>query len=137
MLLSVTAAEDLARIEEEEIEAATGDSFFGDARVRAQMAAGKLWPKSELPEDFGQAVMSNVPTLILSGVLDPVTPPKWGEIIHQNFPNSLHVVVPTAHDIQGVCVDQVQRQFLERGSVNGVDVSCVRGMSLPPLTLPN
>ena len=135
MMLSVTSAEDLARIEESEIESATGDSFFGDARVRAQLAAGELWPKSRLPEGFDLPVKSEVPTLILSGHLDPVTPPQWGELIYENFPNSMHVVAPTAHDIYHDCVESIQRQFLDRGSVAGINTSCIKKMQLPALTL--
>ena len=35
-----------------------------------------------------------VPALILSGDLDPVTPPRWGEAMKNHFPGALHVVVP-------------------------------------------
>jgi pimeloyl-ACP methyl ester carboxylesterase len=137
MLLSVTAAEDLARIDPAEIEERTGNSFFGDARVHSQREAAALWPKSVLPEDFGNPVRSAVPTLILSGRLDPVTPPQWGQLIHENFPNSLHVVIPAAHNIGGPCVDQIRRQFLETASVRGLDTRCVADMKLPPLALPD
>lgn len=137
MLLSVTSAEDLARIEPSEIAELTQDTVFGDARVRSQKAAATMWPQSELPKDFGEPVRSDVETLILSGSIDPVTPPKWGATIHNNFRNSLHVVVPTAHDIGGPCVDQIQKQFLESGKVSGLKIECIQGMQLPSLQLPN
>ena len=137
MLLSVTSAEDLARITEDEISQFTADTFIGDDRVRTQLAASKLWPKSELPVNFGAPVLSDVPALILSGTIDPVTPPQWGEMVHKNFPNSVHLVFPTAHDVGGPCVDQIRHQFLNRGTVDGLNTSCIKRMKLPGLVLPN
>ena len=136
MLLSVTAAEDLARIDPDSIEKLTKGTFLGDGRVRRQIEAGKIWPKSNLPDGFGKPVQSDVPTLIFSGSLDPVTPPKWGELVHKNFPNSVHVVAPCAHDIGGPCIDAIHRQFLESGTVEGLNIDCVKQMKLPPLHLP-
>ena len=137
MLLSVTSAEDLARIEPNEIAELTQDSVFGDVRVRSQKAAAMIWPKSDLPAGFGEPVRSDVETLILSGLIDPVTPPKWGETVHKNFPNSIHLVFPAAHDIGGGCVDQIQMQFLESGTVNGLNTECMKEMKLPKLQLPS
>jgi hypothetical protein len=73
--------------------------------------------------------------LILSGSIDPVTPPKWGEMVHKNFPNSVHLVFPTAHDINGPCVDRIKRQFLELGSVENLDTDCITPLKLPKLVL--
>ena len=136
MLLSVTTAEDVARINLDEIDELTGLTVFGGGRVRTQMAAAALWPISELPTDFGQPVRSNVPTLILSGLIDPVTPPEWGELIHNNLPNSVHLVIPTAHDIGGPCVDLIRKQFLANGSVKDLDIDCVSKLKLAPLNMP-
>ncbi len=133
MLLSVTTAEDVARIDPAEIDALTKNTFTGSGRVLAQMKAARLWPKSELPANYGEPVKSDVQTLVLSGSIDPVTPPKWGEMVHNSFPNSIHLVVPTAHDIGGPCVDRVKRQFLKSGKVAGLDTDCVKQMQLPPM----
>jgi pimeloyl-ACP methyl ester carboxylesterase len=136
MLLSVTAAEDVARIRPEEIEPLTRDTFLGDFRVRSQVRACRDWPKSQLAEDFGQPVRSNVPALIWSGEIDPVTPPQWGETCAKHFPNSVHVVAPAAHGVSGSCITTIEKRFLEKGSAEGLDISCVGQMVLPPLELP-
>ncbi|MEM7454903.1 MAG: alpha/beta fold hydrolase [Planctomycetota bacterium] len=136
MLLCVTSAEDVARITPDEIESVTAGSFVGSSRVHSQMAAAGIWPRSELPENYGEPVCSDVQTLIFSGTIDPVTPPQWGDLVHGNFPNSLHVVVPAAHDIGGPCVDLIKRQFLTAGTVENLNTSCVDGMQLAPLELP-
>lgn len=136
MLLCVSNAEDLSRIDPSEIEPLTQATYLGSDRVKSQMRAGKIWPKSEMDGDYGEPVKSDVQTLILSGTLDPVTPPKWGEMIHQNFPNSIHVIVPTAHDVGGTCLGKIKKEFLEKGDVHKLDSSCAETMKLPPLVMP-
>ncbi len=45
---------------------------------------------------YFEAVRSDVPTLLLSGALDPVTPPRWGEEVLRGLGNARHVVAPGA-----------------------------------------
>ncbi len=125
MLLCVTCAEDLDRISEQEIIDIAENTYMGSGRVRRQKAVCDFWPRSELPEGFGEPVSVGVSTLILSGFLDPVTPPRWGEEVDKNLPDSLHIVAPGAHGVGGECLRRIERQFLESGSVEGLDTSCV------------
>ncbi|HSG82405.1 MAG TPA: alpha/beta hydrolase [Gemmatimonadota bacterium] len=132
MLLSVTCPEDLARIEPDEIPALTEQTFYGDTRVRDQLAVCSIWPQGEVPDDYGEPVSVDVPTLVFSGTLDPVTSVYWGEETISHLPNSLHVVAPGAHGVGGPCIRIIQQQFLETASLDGLDTSCVQSMSLPP-----
>jgi pimeloyl-ACP methyl ester carboxylesterase len=135
MLLCVTAAEDLDRIDPAVIASVTSGTFLGDSRIRQQLAAAENWPRSSLPTDFGNPIAADVPTLILSGTLDPVTSPRFGDLIQQRFPNSLHVVAPGAHGLEGDCINAIKEQFLEQGSVVGLDCDCVQQMTLPRFRL--
>lgn len=135
MLACVTCGEDVARIEPGSVAAETADTFLGDMRVRQQMAICEFWPKSDVPADFGAPVRSDVPVLILSGTLDPVTPPRFGEEALKHLGNGLHVVVPGSHGVGGPCVESLMREFLDRGTAAGLDTSCVRQMRLPPFNL--
>jgi len=130
LLLCVTCSEDVARIEKEEIPRETKGTYRGDVRVRSQMAVCDIWPKSELPANYADPVNVGIPVLLFSGKLDPVTPPRWGEEAARHLPNSLHVVVPGAHGIFGSCTDNIMREFLAKGSVKGIDTSCVKSMTL-------
>jgi pimeloyl-ACP methyl ester carboxylesterase len=123
-LLSVTCAEDVDRITEQEITAIAGPTLAGEGRVRGQRKMCGFWPRSALPKDFGDPVRVDVPTLLLSGTLDPVTPPRWGEEAASHLPRSLHLVVPGAHGVGGPCLTAIQRQFLDAGTTDKLDVSC-------------
>ncbi len=136
MLMCVTCSEDLDRIDPDTIERLTAGSFMGDHRVRQQLAACAFWPRSTLPEGFGAPVHSEAPTLIISGIEDPVTPPKWGEIAARNLPNSHHLVLNGAHGAINPCVFGVVQAFLAAGSVEALDASCAANVKFPPFQVP-
>lgn len=135
MLLCVTCAEDVARIEPDEIERETRGTFLGDGRVRRQMEVCKFWPKSNLPADYGEPVRVDVPVLLLSGSLDPVTPPKWGEEAASHLSKGTHIVAPGSHGLGGPCVDAIMSRFLEHPG-QPVDTSCVEDLQPGPFRVP-
>ena len=76
MYLSVTCAEDVPFIDQEEATELTEGNPFGNYRVFQQTRACGMWPRGEIPADFLEPVHSNAPVLIFSGNMDPVTPPN-------------------------------------------------------------
>ena len=76
MYLSVTCAEDVPFINQEEAAKLNAGNPFGNYRVFQQTRACGMWPRGEIPPDFLEPVSSNAPVLIFSGNMDPVTPPK-------------------------------------------------------------
>ena len=67
--------------------------MFGAGLLNAD-AACEFWPRGRCAEGYREPVASAVPALLLSGELDPVTPPSWGEDARRTLTHSLHVVVP-------------------------------------------
>ncbi len=128
MLLCVTCAEDLDRITEEDIVKFASWTDAGDSRVRGQKTVCEFWPRSALSAGYGDPVSVDIPTLLLSGNLDPVTPPKWGEKTASHLPRSLHLAVPGSHGVRGDCLTSIQKAFLEAASVDGLDVSCTEAL---------
>lgn len=143
MYLSITCAEDLAWIKPGEGERLAANTFLGDYRLRQQREACALWPRATIPKDYSKPTTANAPVLILTGEWDPVTPPAHGDAVAKSLPNSLHLVVPHgAHGLvrlQGIeCVWQLHSQFVERGTVKGLDTECVKNIKRRPfqLTMP-
>ena len=69
--------------------------------------------------------------------MDPVTPPQRGEEVAHYLPNSRHVIIPEgAHGPFGLtnlgCVDRIIIDFMDKGDVKDVDLSCIKGMVPPP-----
>jgi pimeloyl-ACP methyl ester carboxylesterase len=136
MLLSVVCAEDIARIDPAEIAALTAGTALGDGRVRQQMRVCDSWPAGDVPPDYADPVRVDVPVLLLSGTLDPVTPPEWAEEAARHLPRALHIVAPGAHGVAGPCINAIERQFLATGDPDRVDTRCVAAMTLGPFQLP-
>ncbi len=93
----------------------------------AWVAACTVWPAADLPAGYFEPVRSDAPTLLLSGALDPVTPPRWGEEVLRGLGNARHVVAPGAGHgvlVRGCTADVIAR-FIDAGSHADLDVSCI------------
>jgi pimeloyl-ACP methyl ester carboxylesterase len=139
--LSLTCSEDVPFIREDEIPAAVGGTFLGDFRIRSQRAACAAWPVPPVGRDFLAPVVSGVPTLLVSGERDPVTPPSNAERAARTLENSLQVVVPDAgHGNGGIegaleCIGNLEVRFIETGTVKGLDTSCLERTRRPAFVL--
>jgi pimeloyl-ACP methyl ester carboxylesterase len=132
-LFSVSCAEDLPFIDPRQIPAATRGTFYGDDRVREQLAVCGVWPHAKMPTGWGQLVHSDVPVLLLSGERDPVTPPADAALVAKGFPHGLLVLIPHgAHANEGSCEGRLIADFIERGTVQGLDVSCIKAAKPVP-----
>ena len=126
LFFSVTCSEDLPFIDPATIPQRTAGSFLGDDRVRSQAAACAIWPRGSLEAGHREPVRSDVPVLVVNGERDPVTPPQFGERALVRLTNALHVVVPYGgHYGNGECPNEIEEDFLRRGSVRGLDTSCL------------
>lgn len=138
--LSVTCSEDLAFTREEEIPAAVAGTFLGDLRVRKQLEACKGWPAPKLGPEFRAPVTSDIPTLLLSGGADPVTPPIQGDRVARTLKRARHVVVEDGgHGLGGMqggeCDERMITAFIQAGSAESLDTSCVAKMRRPDFLL--
>lgn len=95
----------------------------------------EFWPRGILPENYFKPVSSSTPTLLVSGELDPVTPPRWADSAAETLSNSLHIRVPGAHHIASYvgCVDDLIVDFLDAGGSDDLDINCISEIkALPP-----
>ncbi len=96
------------------------------------------WPRGELPVDFYSIPPARSPVLVLSGGLDPVTPPRHGDRTAQALgANALHVVVPNAgHGVLGIgCMRDVVFRFIDADDAKaalGIDAGCAKNIPRPP-----
>lgn len=133
MYLSVTCAEDLPFIKPGEGERNGLNTFLGDYRLRQQRAACALWRRGNMPANYAEPTVSDVPVLMFTGQWDPVTPPIYGDTVAKQLSHSLHVIVPHGgHGFDGLtepdCITNLITSFVEKGSTVGLDTSCVNAM---------
>lgn len=136
LLLSFTCAEDVSRIRPAEVARETAGSFIGDQRVRSQMAACSVWPKGDVPSGYYRPLRTQVPAILVSGNLDPVTPPSWGELALRYFPNGIHIVLPGTHTPTNDCVNDLGRKLFLTGTTRGLNGNCAAATTLPAFAPP-
>lgn len=137
LTLSVLCSEDVGRITDEDAEREIRGTFLGRAEIDAWRQMCAAWPRGPQPADVDSVRPLAVPALILSGDLDPVTPPRWGEAMKAHFPGAIHVVVPGAgHNTSNTgCVPDLIAEFIEKGGADGLDATCVQKVRRPPFVI--
>jgi pimeloyl-ACP methyl ester carboxylesterase len=137
MHLSVICSEDVPRITREDLER-VAKSFFGSALVRDFVRACELWPHGKVPRDFYEPVRSNVPVLILSGGIDPATPPRHGDEVARSLPNARHLVAPSlGHGVSlHGCAPRLVESFVRAASAVDLDGKCLERIPRPLFLMP-
>jgi pimeloyl-ACP methyl ester carboxylesterase len=134
MQLSVLCSEDAARVTPADVEQASTGTLFGLHLLSSQLKACEIWPRGVVEASYYEPVVSDVPALVLSGDLDPVTPPAWGESVVKSLKNGRHITAPgTGHGvISTACGQKLIQDFLDRASADFLDVVCVKSIKRPP-----
>lgn len=129
MYLSVVCAEDLPRLA---ADAPVPDSGFASGLpVLRRLCA--MWPAGRADAAMFEAVRTPIPTLIVSGALDPATTVAAAGRLQAMLPAARHLVVPaTAHaPVLPECVKGAARGLLETGRLSDAPVDC-SAVTLPP-----
>jgi pimeloyl-ACP methyl ester carboxylesterase len=139
LYLSITCAEDVPFVSPD-AESREASTYMNGYRVREQRAACAEWPRGPAPEWIGRPVAASVPVLLISGALDPVTPPDGGASVAKGLSNSLHVTVPFGgHSPAGLsglgCLEALKADFIERASVEGLETACIGRIKRPGFVL--
>jgi pimeloyl-ACP methyl ester carboxylesterase len=100
------------------------------AQVEGFLSTCDIWQVDAAMPREGQAVRSAIPTLVLAGEYDPVTPPWWGEIAAETLTNSYFYVLPGGgHAVVDAseCVMQITQAFLNTPTAEP-DASCLEAV---------
>jgi pimeloyl-ACP methyl ester carboxylesterase len=97
------------------------------------------WTVDRLSPEVDDPVISDIPTLLLSGQFDPVTPPAFAETAAATLSNATNLVDPVgSHGIAffDPCVNEVIQAFLEDPQ-NPPTSDCLGQAELPPFVPPD
>jgi pimeloyl-ACP methyl ester carboxylesterase len=131
MELSVSCSEDYPYMD---LSADYSDSLMGNILLEIVELQCGIWSYGEAPEGFHEPVISDKPVLLMSGERDPVTPPKYAAQTAETFSNSLNLVARgQAHSVmKNICLRDITTEFIEKGSVEDLDTSCVEDIRPAP-----
>ena len=104
------------------------------------IVACELWQVPPFGAEIDAPVASDIPTLLLSGAFDPITPPAFAAAAAASLPNSRNVVLATGgHGVAfgtDPCVDDIVDAFLAAPAV-APDDACLETVALPAFVAPN
>src|SRR5262249_32769105 len=123
---AVTCAEDTPRVGAAETREIL-DGLRAPALAQRNLAACEGWPRPTLPADFNLPLVSDKPVLILSGGLDPVTPPANGRRVAETLPNARHVVAAGYGHIVSphTCAPRLIEKFIDEAGFDTLPQSCL------------
>jgi len=132
--LSVSCAEDIPSLDEPAARAAAKDTFLGTYRIDQQVEACRLWPRGAADPSLHKPLVSSIPTLLVSGELDPATPVRFGDEVARTLRNSRHAVIKYGSHSgdTGGCQEKVMSAFVRSGSAKDLDIGCLAEQK-PPL----
>ncbi len=134
MHFSVLCTEDLPRLDA----SLMLGRDFGASSLRSVARVCADWPRGEVPSAFYHVPRGSAPALLLSGGLDPATPPRHGERMAAALgPSARHIVVANAgHGVLGIgCMRDVLYRFIaadDDASALAVDANCIAAIPRPP-----
>ncbi len=106
---------------------------LGEADAESLLETCDLWNVEPLGPPIDAPVNSEIPSLILSGQFDPITPPAFATAAAATLPQSYEYVFPnTAHGaaLSGECPNQIIRDFLANPSI-APDADCIATLTEP------
>ena len=123
--LAILCSEGLSSIDTAAIADASKDTFLGDFPVRFQLRWCDGWPTAPLPEGFRVPLRSSTPALLLTGDLDPITPPSYAEHVASQLGRSTVLRLPhKSHSDTDACVTRIIERFIVSGGAT-VDALCL------------
>lgn len=135
MQYSVLCSEDAPFIAATDVDRnAMAKTFQGTDQIDAMLEICKLWPRGPMDADLHSQLHSDVPTLLLSGEADPVTPPADAERAARGLTVKRHLVLSgEGHGQLSVsCVPRLMAAFLDSADPDSLDASCLQGHSVEP-----
>ncbi len=131
MQLSVMCSEDVDKMRPDPLDATR---TLGDLITRVSQEQCAVWPRGEVPEDFNDPVKSDIPTLLLSGEFDPVTPPRYGDAVAEHLSNARHLLLRgQGHSVSGVgCMPRILGEFIDKTAPRDLDAECLETLKPNP-----
>lgn len=138
---TVVCTEDVPFFDTQTLDRAqVGSTFLGTSQLDALQSLCTQWPQGPLDADLHAPLHSDVPALLISGGMDPVTPVSFGEEAARGFAHVQHLVLPDqGHGLLLLpCMDRLMAGFINAAAASPgthVDADCLRNVAVPPFFL--
>ena len=138
MHFAVVCSEDAPRWSKQNVtDEQLAKTYMGTAFMSGMRGVCEQWPRGPVDADFGEPLSTDIPTLILSGSNDPVTPQRYADQIMKGIRNGKHLVgAGQGHgQLATGCMPRLTAQFIAAASTADLDDACVRNIRPTPFML--
>lgn len=138
LYFSVVCSEDLRALDQASRRAAVESLEVFDDHLLAQLEQiCARWPHAQHEPELFTPVESSVPTLLISGRYDPVTPPALAEQVAASLSDARHIVAETvSHGVwHHGCVPELLAKFFNTADPAALDPSCIDSLARPRMFL--
>jgi pimeloyl-ACP methyl ester carboxylesterase len=152
MHLSVVCSEDMPAISSADLEAVRAEGLHSAFDGRPDRFAAiylaqyrrlcAQWPSTTAPPAFFETLAGKpgaaIPTLLLSGGIDPATPPAHADEVARAMTHAAHLVAPNVGhgvSLQGCAPDLIEK-FVKNADPKAIDGACLRAIPRPLFFVP-
>ena len=108
--------------------AALEASYMGAYQLDALQAICSVWPAGPIDEDFKQPLSTDIPTLLLSGSADPITPPRYADMAAAGLKKAW--LLTGEHQGHGQiavgCMPRIVDGFITTMTIGEGDIDCMQ-----------
>ncbi len=112
-------------------------SFIGPMQLEALEAICSVWPAGPIDDDFKQPLSTAIPTLLLSGSADPITPPHFADMAARNLKKAW--LLTGKHQGHGQvavgCMPRIIDRFIDTETLADGDADCYQSSFVMPFFL--
>ena len=103
-------------------------TYMGDEFYQGLIDICSIWPRGLSSQSMKEHFVSDIPSLLLSGEFDPVTPPHYANLLAENLENKLHIVGQgQGHGlITRGCIPNIISDFVESPDPENLDTECTK-----------
>jgi pimeloyl-ACP methyl ester carboxylesterase len=134
MGLSVSCAEDADLLK---LQPQDADTLLGTSLVEYTLGSCEVWPRGTRRKDFHQPLTGAIPTLLLAGEFDPVTPARYGTAVAASLSNARVLTLKgQGHGVMSTgCVPKLLREFIEQLQPAKLEAKCIDALGDTPAFL--
>lgn len=110
------------------------DTLLGTGFTRTLERVCATWPHGQMPSDFHRPLSTTIPTLILEGQYDPITPPRYGRAVLAHLSDArLLIARGQGHGVLGAgCMPRLVGKFIADLQPRTLDAGCLDALRPTP-----
>ena len=112
-------------------------SYIGIVQLEAIEAMCSLWPAGPVDDDFRAPLDTAIPVLLLSGDVDPITPPRYASLAMVDLQRARHLIGKQQGHGQALvgCVPRIIGDFVASADPDNLEAGCLERSFVMPFFL--